>query len=113
MFSKANAPLASVVRDWFTVRPVSVVPVSRTVTPASPFSLLSIAPLRLVSRNTMPAMRPGVAASVSSLVMVPVAVPSARVAFVGLLSVKVSVSFGSKIASPITRTFTVAEVWPG
>ena len=54
---------------------------------------------------------------VSSSVIVPVAVPASSavetVAFVGVLSVTVTVSFSSSISSPFTGTVMSACICPG
>ena len=61
----------------------------------------------------MPELRPGTVVTVSSSVMVPVALPSASVAPTGLDSVTVNVSCCSAAASPMTSTCTSCVVTPG
>jgi hypothetical protein len=51
--------------------------------------------------------------SASSLAIVPVPVPAARPAFVAPLSVRVNVSSGSNVSSPVVATPTALLVSPG
>ena len=50
--------------------------------------------------------------ALSSFVIVPMALPSPRVAPATLLTATLKVSFGSTVVSPLIVTLTVAEVLP-